>query len=60
MIASKVPELDDLEIIQPRKLYERTERMDEYNDMVAKLKSERLEYFKKYPKLNASITEVFG
>ncbi|MFC1599904.1 phosphoenolpyruvate carboxykinase [Patescibacteria group bacterium] len=60
MIASEVPGLDDMEIVQPKKLYERCGRMDEYNSMVAKLKTERLEYFKKYPKLNASITEVFG
>jgi len=60
MVASEVPDLDDMEIVQPRKLYERCDRMDEYNDMVERLKSERLEYFKKYPKLDASITLVFG
>lgn len=60
MIASEVPGLDDLEIVKPKRIYEKTGRMDEYNDMVSRLKAERLEYFKKYPKLNASITEVFG
>jgi len=60
MVASEVPDLEDMEIVQPKKLYERCGRLDEYNSMVENLKSERLEYFKKYPKLNASITEVFG
>ncbi len=60
MIASEVPGLDDMEIVQPKHLYERTGRIDEYNEMVTRLKSERLEYFKKYPKLDSKITAVFG
>jgi len=60
MIATEIPELDDVEIVQPRRLYERCNRMDEYNEMVSRLKSERLEYFKKYPKLDSKITAVFG
>jgi phosphoenolpyruvate carboxykinase (ATP) len=60
MVASEVPNLEDIEIVQPRRLYERTGRIDEYNEMVSKLKSERLEYFKKYPKLDPKITAVFS
>lgn len=60
MIAGEVPGLDDMEIVQPKRLYERTGRIDEYNEMVSKLKNERLEYFKKYPKLDPKITAVFG
>jgi len=59
MVAVEVPGINDEEIVQPKKLYERTGRMDEYNQMVEKLKSERLEYFQKYPKLNDSITSIF-
>ncbi|MFC1656210.1 phosphoenolpyruvate carboxykinase [Patescibacteria group bacterium] len=60
MVATKVPGIEDEEIIQPKKLYERTGRIDEYNSMVEKLKAERLEYFKKYPKLDSKITSVFN
>jgi phosphoenolpyruvate carboxykinase (ATP) len=59
MMASEVPGIEDIEIIQPRRLYERTGRLEEYKEMVENLKSERLEYFKKYPKLDSKITEVF-
>jgi len=59
MIASSVPGIKDIEIIQPKKLYERTDRLDEYNKIVEKLKKERLEYFAKYPHLDPKISAVF-
>lgn len=59
MIASSVPGIDDIEIIQPKKLYERIDRLDEYDAIVQKLKSERLEFFDKYPHLDPAISAIF-
>jgi phosphoenolpyruvate carboxykinase (ATP) len=43
-IATSVPGLDDEEILQPRKLYERQGRTDEYTATVARLKGERIAF----------------
>jgi phosphoenolpyruvate carboxykinase (ATP) len=59
-VAEHVPDIDpaDIEILQPRRLYERTGRMDEYRAIVERLKRERLETFAKYPDLNPAIVEA--
>jgi phosphoenolpyruvate carboxykinase (ATP) len=56
-VAASIPEIegDDLEILQPRKLYERQGRIDEYNQMVERLKNERREYMQKWDGLNPEI-----
>jgi len=61
-VAASVPgmEGDDLEILQPRKLYERQSRLDEYNQMVARLKGERREYMAKWEGLNPEIAAAAG
>ena len=40
-VATKVPGIDDVEFLQPRKLYERQGRLDEYEEAVKRLKQER-------------------
>jgi phosphoenolpyruvate carboxykinase (ATP) len=57
LVAASIPEIegDDIEILQPRKLYERQGRTDEYNQMVEKLKNERREYMQKWEGLNPEI-----
>src|SRR5207244_9254071 len=40
-IAESVPDFGDVELLRPRRLYERQSRMQEYRDMVERLKSER-------------------
>jgi phosphoenolpyruvate carboxykinase (ATP) len=40
-IAASLPGVDDMDILQPRRLYERQGRMGEYNAMVARLSRER-------------------
>jgi phosphoenolpyruvate carboxykinase (ATP) len=62
LVASKVPGfiLDDAEILQPRKLYERQGRMDEYREIVERLKNERREYMKKWEGLNPEIAAAIG
>jgi len=62
LVASHVPGIDDdgQEILQPRKLYERQNRIDEYNQMVERLKSDRREYMAKWEGLNPEIAQAVG
>lgn len=55
MIAEDVPEFDDPELLQPRKLYERQGRTAEYQELVAKFKAERKEHLAKFPELSEEI-----
>ncbi len=59
-VAKSVPgmEGEDLEILQPRRLYERQGRLQEYDKMVERLKSERREYMQKWEGLNPEIIEA--
>jgi len=54
-VAASLPGVDDTEILQPRRLYERQGRLEEYNAMVTRLKSERREYLASFPGLDDSI-----
>jgi phosphoenolpyruvate carboxykinase (ATP) len=54
-VASAVPGIDDLELLQPRRLYERTGRAEEYRTWVERLKRERAEFLAAYPGLRAEI-----
>jgi phosphoenolpyruvate carboxykinase (ATP) len=55
LIAAAVPGIDDVEILQPRKLYERTGRRDEYRDHVERLKAERAEFLSGFESLSGEI-----
>jgi phosphoenolpyruvate carboxykinase (ATP) len=59
-VASSVPGIDDLEILQPRLLYQRQGRMDEYDAMVARLKRERREYLASFAGLDDAIIKSIG
>src|SRR2546423_8613892 len=54
-VAQAVPGVDDIEVLQPRRLYQRTGRTDEYQQWVQRLKQERAAEFKKYPGLDPEI-----
>ena len=56
-IAGQLPGVDDVEILQPRKLYERQGRLAEYDSMVARLKRERREYLGSFPGLDEAIVK---
>jgi phosphoenolpyruvate carboxykinase (ATP) len=58
-VASHVPGIDDadIDLLQPRRLYEATGRSEEYRGRVAKLKAERAEYLKQYPSLSGHIVD---
>lgn len=61
-VATHVPgvDADSEEILQPRKLYERQGRADEYNQIVERLKTERREYMAKWEGLNPEIARAAG
>jgi phosphoenolpyruvate carboxykinase (ATP) len=59
-IATSVPGVDDAEIIQPRRLYERQGRLGEYDGMAARLKRERKEYLSSFAALDEAIVKSIG
>jgi phosphoenolpyruvate carboxykinase (ATP) len=59
-IARSLPGIDDLEILQPRRLYERTGRSGEYSTIVERLRAERRDFLAKYPRLRAEIVEAIS
>jgi phosphoenolpyruvate carboxykinase (ATP) len=59
-VAASLPGVDDPEILQPRRLYERQGRTDEYTAMVARLKRERREYLSSFAGLDEAIVKSIG
>ncbi len=55
LVAAAVPGIDDEEVLQPRKLYERTGRADDYRAQVERLKTERAEFLSTFPSLSDEI-----
>jgi phosphoenolpyruvate carboxykinase (ATP) len=59
-VASSVPGVDDIEILQPRLLYARQGRSGEHDAMVARLKRERKEFLGSFPGLDESLVKSLG
>jgi phosphoenolpyruvate carboxykinase (ATP) len=59
-VASSLPGVDDIEILQPRRLYARQGRRSEYDAMVARLKKERREYLASFTGLDDAIVKSIG
>jgi phosphoenolpyruvate carboxykinase (ATP) len=59
-VASSVPEIDDPELLQPKRLYERQSRGDEYSALVDRLKSERVARLQEFPELSEEIIKAVG
>jgi phosphoenolpyruvate carboxykinase (ATP) len=57
LIAASLPGVDDIEILQPRRLYERQGRLAEYDAMVARLKRERTQFLGSFPGLDDEIVK---
>src|SRR5436853_4558022 len=59
-VAKSVPGIEesDSAVLRPRELYEKHGRSDEYKAIVDRLKSERVEYLKKYPALSDEIIDA--
>jgi phosphoenolpyruvate carboxykinase (ATP) len=54
-VASAVPGIDELDILQPRRLYEQQGRSDEYTALVERFKAERVEFLQKFSSLSDEI-----
>src|SRR6266542_2063136 len=57
-VASAVPGIDDLELLQPRRLYERQGRTQEYREHVDLLKAARARYLAQFPGLDQTIVNA--
>jgi phosphoenolpyruvate carboxykinase (ATP) len=59
-VARSLPGIDDIEILQPRRLYQRQGRGDEYQAAVARIKRERREYLSSFAGLDEGIVKSIG
>ncbi|MFB3738800.1 MAG: phosphoenolpyruvate carboxykinase [Candidatus Velamenicoccus archaeovorus] len=59
-VASAVPGIEDIELLQPRRLYERQGRMREYGDLVERFKAERRAHLQGFPELSGQIVDAVG
>ncbi len=59
-VAAAVPGVDDIEILQPRRLYDRQGRADEHAAMAARLKQERKDFLGSFPGLDESLVKSLG
>jgi phosphoenolpyruvate carboxykinase (ATP) len=59
-VAERVDGFDDVELLQPRRLYEREGRTGEYDDLVARLKTERVARLQEFPELSDDIVKAAG
>jgi phosphoenolpyruvate carboxykinase (ATP) len=54
-VASAVPGIDELDVLQPRRLYAEQGREDEYGALVERFKAERAEFLSGFPSLSDEI-----
>jgi phosphoenolpyruvate carboxykinase (ATP) len=59
-LAEDVPGIDDMELLQPRRLYEREGRTGEYEELVERFKSERVEFLQGFEALEEEIIKAAG
>src|SRR5947208_7873526 len=59
-VAEDVPGIDDVELLQPRRLYERQGRADEYKGFVERFRGERREVLAGFPQLSEEIVRAIG
>ncbi len=60
LVAEEVPDFDDVELLQPRRLYERQDRLGDYEGLVDRLKAERKDRLEEFPELSAEIVKAVG
>jgi phosphoenolpyruvate carboxykinase (ATP) len=58
LVASDVPGIDDVELLQPRRLYQRQGRIGEYREHVERLKAERARYLAEFTGLGRAIVDA--
>ncbi len=59
-VAASVPDLDDDEKLQPRKLYERLGRADDYEKIIERLKADRVVHLQQFTQLSEEIIKAVG
>jgi len=59
-VAEEVPGVEDAELLQPWRLYERQGRTDEYKAFVERFRAERREHLSGFPQLNDDIVKAIG
>ncbi|MGH2659435.1 MAG: phosphoenolpyruvate carboxykinase [Actinomycetota bacterium] len=59
-IAQEVPGIEDRELLQPIRLYERQGRSDAYRELVQRFKAERRDTLEKFPELSKDIVAAVG
>ncbi len=59
-VAGSMPDIDDPELLQPRRLYERQGRADEYTELVDRLKTERVARLQEFTELSDEIVKAAG
>ena len=59
-VATHVPGMldEDADLLRPGRLYEAQDRLDEYQQLVAKIKADRVEFLSKWPGLNPAIVDA--
>jgi phosphoenolpyruvate carboxykinase (ATP) len=60
LVAESVPGVDDGELLQSRRLYERQGRSEEYRRLVDRFKAERLEFLQAFSDLDEEIIKAVG
>ncbi len=58
LVATHVPGVDDADYLQPKKMYERQGRLDEYTALVAKYNADRRDYLRKWKGLSEEIANA--
>ncbi|HUP63105.1 MAG TPA: phosphoenolpyruvate carboxykinase [Thermoanaerobaculia bacterium] len=58
LVATSIPGIDDADYLQPKTMYERQGRLDEYNQLVAKYNTDRREYLRKWKGLSEEIVNA--
>ena len=59
-VAEDLPGIDDVELLQPWRLYERQSRTDEYKGFVERFRGERREVLAGFPQLSDDIVKAIG
>src|SRR5947207_1565321 len=57
-VASSVPGIDDLDVLQPRRLYAEQGREDEYGALVERFKAARADFLRGFPSLSDEIVSA--
>jgi len=58
LVATNVPDMDDHDYLQPKNMYQRQGRLDEYNALVQKYNNDRREYLRKWKGLDEEIVKA--